>query len=105
MAAFPAPPVVKAYVTFDCVSRTNRLPDTPGVTGPGTRSVAKLQKATYLPSAPIVGVREDWFPLPVALLLTLTKTVWPVTRSRTRTSDERFASLGTRLSALLVKAT
>ena len=104
-AGFGAPLVVNAYVKFDCISRRNRLPNVPNLTGTAVRLVARLQNATYLPSAPISGVKEDWLPLPVPLLLTLTKTVWPVCRSRTKTSDERFVSFGTRLSALLVKAT
>jgi hypothetical protein len=38
-------------------------------------------------------------------LLTLTRSVTPVTRSRTKMSDDSFVSPGTRLSAREAKAT
>src|SRR5262245_66576099 len=74
---------------------------------PGTRSLAKLEKATKRPSEERDG--KYWMELspwdcapPEA---TLTRVVTPLARSCTKTSQAPFVSPGTRLVAALEKAT
>src|SRR5437773_6002201 len=65
---------------------------------PGTRLLAKEEKATYLPPALIDAAELDEFPCsPVDE--TLTRSVVPVWRSRTKMSSAPFVSSGTRLGA------
>jgi hypothetical protein len=71
---------------------------------PVTRLVAELVKATKRPSAESWG--EPLMPLACTpAVLRLMRSVAPVARSCTKTSQVRFVSPGTRLSAALWKAT
>src|SRR6185295_11147542 len=71
---------------------------------PGTRLEAKDKKATKRPLAEIEGKALSSFPsAPVEP--TLTRVVWPRTRSRTKTSYLKFRSPSTRFGALSSKAT
>src|SRR5947209_8634545 len=70
----------------------------------GTRLVASEAKATKRPSAEIDGAappRSAWAP-PTP---TLTRSIVPVTRSKTKASVAPLVSPGTRLAAALAKAT
>ena len=71
---------------------------------PGTRSVARLRKATVLPSAEIEGRVLSLFPCSPAEV-TLTRRVCPLARSCTKTSEARLVSPGTSVVARLSKAT
>jgi hypothetical protein len=70
---------------------------------PATKFVASLSKATYRPSVESDGKKlapsPSMFPE-----LTLTRSVVPVTRSRTKTSKVPFVSFATRFEASLSKA-
>src|SRR5207249_4297465 len=70
----------------------------------GTRFVASDQNATNRPSPPIAGPPLAPFASAPALS-TLMRSVVPVTRSRTKTSEASLPSSGTRLVALDVNAT
>jgi hypothetical protein len=74
---------------------------------PATRFVAALRNATYAPSDDMAeGELRPLKKLPCTPAeLTLTRSVVPATRSRTKMSAFAFVSLGTRLLARLVKAT
>jgi hypothetical protein len=53
---------------------------------PGTRSEARLWKATLVPSGLMAGADEGWLPLSVPAALTDTSVVVPIARSRTQMS-------------------
>ena len=99
----PALETLTRSVVPICRSRTN----TSGcpLVSPGTRLVAADQKATKRPSALIAGEGEllpsAWAPVVVRL----TRSVLPVSRSRTNTSTTPLVSPGTRLVAPDWKAT
>jgi hypothetical protein len=71
---------------------------------PGTRLLARLQKATKRPSAEIPGAKQSstaWIPAES----TLARSVVPLWRSRTKTSWCPFVSPDTRFEARLSNVT
>ena len=67
--------------------------------------LARLSKATVLPSPLMTGKYEGELPLPVPAEFTLTRMVVRVWRSRAKTSARPLASLETRSTASLSNAT
>jgi hypothetical protein len=77
-------------------SRTYRSMSAPFGSTLLVRFVALLSKATLVPSGLITGFIEWAFPGALPIVLTETRLVSPVRRSRTKTSIEPLVSLGTR---------
>ena len=109
-AGLPSPWTLIIWVVPATRSRTNT--STKPLVSPATRLDASLEKATYRPSGVMSGARlpppATVASQPVAwppLLFTLTRSVVPACRSRTKTSLQPLVSPDTRLVASESKAT
>src|SRR6185295_14217624 len=91
-------------VSFVCRSRRKMSLTPLASPPPGKRLLAADSKTTKRPSALIPGRKLPLFPW-VPSVATLTRSVWPVVRSRTKTSVTPLVSLGTRLEESDSKAT
>jgi hypothetical protein len=93
-------PLTSVVVGF-CRSRTNTSAPLP-LPSPVTRSLAKEQNATTLPSPVIDGLPQNASLGPLAsppVVSTLTLVVVPALRSRTNMSESPLPSIGTRSPA------
>jgi hypothetical protein len=98
----PAPERLARTLVFSSRSRTNT--SRAWLVSPATRFVARLSKATSLPSREMRGFIEVSFEFPPEGV-TLTHTIEEPVMSRTKMSARELLSFATRFDASLWKAT